>query len=223
MSFGAWFRAAAAAAAALAATIKELVVGAGGAILHVQHGKALRNSAQEGMENFGYIDGRSQPLMLQEDIDAETSSAGTSRWDPTFPLNTVLLKDPGTTDTTSFGSLFVFRKLEQAVKNFKTREQQVADILGLTGDDRELAGAMIVGRFEDGTPVALSKAARGGKPPNNFNYSGDAGIRCPFHGHVRKTNPRGTGGAEPEALERKHIMARRGIPFEDVKRINSSF
>ncbi|MEA2871464.1 MAG: hypothetical protein QOH67_1440, partial [Hyphomicrobiales bacterium] len=205
--------------AALAGTIKDLIADAGGTVVHVQHGKALRNSADEGIENFGYVDGRSQPLMLQEDIDAETSGAGTSRWDPTFPLNTALLKDPGTTDTVSFGSLFIFRKLEQAVKNFKTREQQVADILALTGEDRELAGAMIVGRFEDGTPVTLSKDARGGKPANNFNYSVDAGVRCPFHGHIRKTNPRGSGGAEAEPLERKHIMARRGIPFEDVKRM----
>ena len=156
--------------------------------------------------------------MLQEDIDSETAAAGTSRWDPAFPLNTALLKDPGTTDTVSFGSLFIFRKLEQAVRNFKTREQQVADALSLTGADRELAGAMIVGRFEDGTPVTSSKQARGEKPANNFNYQVDAGARCPFHAHIRKTNPRGSGGAEPEPLERKHIMARRGIPFEDVKR-----
>ena len=138
---------------------------------------------------------------------------------PDISAEHVLLKDPGTTDTTSFGSLFVFRKLEQAVKNFKTRNSRWRTYLA-SRDDRELAGAMIVGRFEDGTPVTLSKAARGGKPPNNFNYSGDAGIRCPFHGHSQ-ANPRGTGGAEPEALERKHIMARRGIPFEDVKRYSS--
>ena len=88
----------------------------------------------------------------------------------------------------------------------------------LTGDARELAGAMIVGRFEDGTPVTLSDTAEGLAPPNNFSYTGDAGTRCPFHAHIRKVNPRGTGGAETEPLERKHIMPRRGIPFEDVKR-----
>jgi Dyp-type peroxidase family len=205
--------------AALAASIKDLIEDAGGTIVLVQHGIALRNAADEGIENFGYVDGRSQPLLLQEDIDAETASAGSSRWDPSFPLSAALVKDPGTTDTVSFGSLFVFRKLEQAVRNFKTREQQVADILTLTGAARELAGAMIVGRFEDGTPVTLANEARGGKPANNFNYVGDAGSRCPFHGHIRKTNPRGSGGAEPEPAERKHIMPRRGIPYEDVKRM----
>jgi Dyp-type peroxidase family len=206
------------AAAALSASVKELIEDAGGTIVLVQHGKALRNAVGAGIENFGYVDGRSQPLLLKEDIDAEAASAGSSRWDPAFPLSAALVKDPGTTDTVSFGSLFIFRKLEQAVRGFKTREEQVADVLALTGDDRELAGAMIVGRFEDGSPVTLSKAARGENPPNNFNYSVDPGSRCPFHAHIRKVNPRGSGGAEPEPAERLHIMPRRGIPFEDVKR-----
>jgi Dyp-type peroxidase family len=206
------------ATAALAASIVELIEDAGAKVVHIQHGKALLNAAGIGIEHFGYVDGRSQPLMLQEDIDREAASAGTSRWDPTFPLNTALVKDPGTADTVSFGSLFIFRKLEQNVRGFKTREQEIADALLLTGDARELAGAMIVGRFEDGTPVNLSDTARGVDPQNNFNYTGDAGSRCPFHAHIRKVNPRGIGGAEAEPAERKHIMPRRGIPFEDLKR-----
>lgn len=156
--------------------------------------------------------------MLVEDIEAETASAGSSRWNPAFPLSAALVKDPGTTDTFSFGSLFIFRKLEQNVRQFKTREQEIADVLGLTDDARELAGATIVGRFEDGTPVTLSDEAMGEKPPNNFSYKGDPGTRCPMHAHIRKVNPRGSGGAEPEPLERLHIMPRRGIPFEDTKR-----
>ena len=204
--------------AALAAKIKQLIEDGGGSIVHVQHGRALKNARGDGIENFGYVDGRSQPLMLQEDIDAETSGTGSSRWDPGFPLKLALVDDPGVADSFSFGSFFVFRKLEQDVRGFKTREQQVADVLELEGEDRELAGAMIVGRFEDGTPVTLSKDARGEDPPNNFNYDGDAGVRCPFHGHIRKTNPRGSGKAEAPAVERMHLMARRGIPYEDVKR-----
>jgi Dyp-type peroxidase family len=204
--------------AALAGSIKDLIKGAGGTVVHTQHGEALRNAVGEGIENFGYVDGRSQPLLLQEDIDAETAGAGSSRWDPAFPLGLALVKDPGTTDSFSFGSLFVFRKLEQDVRRFKAREQAVADVLGLAGGARELAGALVVGRFEDGTPVTLSNGANGGPPANNFSYAGDAGTRCPMHAHIRKTNPRGSGGAEPEPAEREHLMVRRGIPFEDVKR-----
>lgn len=205
-------------AAALTRSLEELIQEGGGSVVHVQHGAALRNRAAVGIENFGYVDGRSQPLLLQEDIESENAHAGSSRWDPAFPLNAALIDDPGVADGVSFGSLFVFRKLEQDVRGFKKREQQIADVLELKGEARELAGALIVGRFEDGTPVTLSDEARGEVPSNDFNYTGDAGKRCPFHAHIRKSNPRGSGGAEAEAAERTHLMPRRGIPYEDVKR-----
>jgi deferrochelatase/peroxidase EfeB len=90
----------------------------------------------------------------------------------------------------------------------------------LTGEDREKAGAFIVGRFEDGTPITMSADAKSLKEPqNDFDYKADAsGSRCPFHSHIRKTNPRGAGGFESEQNERLHIMARRGIPYEDTPR-----
>ncbi len=204
--------------AALAATLKQLLEDAGGKIVLVQHGAALKNARGDGIENFGYVDGRSQPLMLQEDIDHESQTAGSSQWNPAFPLKLALVEDPAVPGQAAFGSFFIFRKLEQDVRGFKTREQVMADALSLTGDARELAGAMLVGRFEDGTPVTTSKTARAADPPNDFSYTGDAGTRCPFHGHIRKTNPRGSGGFEAEADERMHLMARRGIPYEDVKR-----
>jgi deferrochelatase/peroxidase EfeB len=185
----------------------------------VQRGKALKNAGRLGIEHFGYVDGRSQPLLLEEDIARETSSGGTSRWNPAFPLRTVLIQDPGVNDPLSFGSLFVFRKLEQDVRGFKKREQELADALKLKGHDRELAGALTVGRFEDGTPVTLSREARSEAPPNDFEYEGDAGTRCPFHAHIRKINPRGSSGKEPLATERDHLFPRRGIPFEDAKRL----
>lgn len=209
--------------AALAKKLVKLITDAGAKVLHIQHGKALHNAAGEGIEHFGYVDGRSQPLMLAEDIDHEAANGGISRWDPTFPLSTALVADPGVkpvsgTVTTSYGSFFIFRKLEQAVRDFKTREQAIAKTLGLSGDAREVAGAMIVGRFEDGTPVTQSNTALALAPPNDFDYSVDAGSRCPFHAHIRKVNPRTGGGTGPTGEERSRIMARRGIPFEDVKR-----
>ncbi len=199
----------------------NLLTKGGGTIIHQQKGEALNNQAGEGIEHFGYVDGRSQPLLLKEDIEKESAEAGISDWNPAFPLETALIPDPGAPTglgAISFGSYFVFRKLEQDVKGFKLREQQLADALGFTGETRELAGALAVGRFEDGTPVTLADEALGLTPPNNFGYKGDPGARCPFHAHIRKVNPRGTGGAEPEPAERKHLMPRRGIPYEDVAR-----
>ncbi|MDQ3181659.1 MAG: Dyp-type peroxidase [Acidobacteriota bacterium] len=184
-----------------------------------EKGLAMRNTSNDGIEHFGYVDGRSQPLLLVEDIENETDTTdGTHVWNPAFPLKQALVPCPGGTAGTSFGSYFVFRKLEQNVKGFKKREQKVADILQLPEKDRELAGAMIVGRFEDGTPVTQHFEDGADNPvPNNFNYESDTkGAKCPFHGHIRKTNPRGESvgafAADVEE-ERSHIMARRGITY----------
>ena len=188
------------------------------AIVQEQQGRAIFNTSNDGIEHFGYVDGRSQPLMLVEDNDKEAKNAGISRWDPIAPLNAALISEPGSTDGLSFGSYFVFRKLEQNVRDFKRTEQQLADALALTGDDRERAGAMVVGRFENGTPVTMCDEAKAFTPPNDFNYEGDASARCPVHAHIRKVNPRASGGAEPPPVERTHLMPRRGIPYEDVVR-----
>jgi Dyp-type peroxidase family len=205
------------------AQIEALVAEAGGHVVHKQAGKAVRNSVGNGLEHFGYVDGRSQPLMLMEDIETESREEGIAHWDPTASLDKALVADPlaNDPDNLSFGSFFIFRKLEQKVRDFKTQEQVLADALGLAGEDRERAGALVVGRFEDGTPVTLSDEARGiAAPRNDFSYAGDAaGSRCPFHAHIRKTNPRGSGGfGQTLQAEQSHIMPRRGITYEDTPR-----
>jgi Dyp-type peroxidase family len=119
--------------------------------------------------------------------------------------------DPGV----HFGSYFVFRKLEQNVRRFKQAEADLADTLGLTGEDRERAGAMIIGRFEDGTPLTTQREDGAESPvSNNFTYDSDrAALKCPFQAHIRKTNPRGSGNAQDPAAERRHLMARRGVTY----------
>jgi Dyp-type peroxidase family len=185
------------------------------------------NENGDGIEHFGYVDGRSQPLFLVEDIEAERhGNDGINVWDPTAPLEQVLVADPAAPDPNlHFGSYFIFRKLEQNVRRFKQAEQDLADALGLKGDERERAGALIVGRFEDGTPITIQNDEGAHHPVmNNFTYDSDPdGAKCPFHAHIRKTNPRGSGGGEPPEGERVHLMARRGqtygertdVPFND--------
>ncbi|MDQ6768857.1 MAG: Dyp-type peroxidase [Gemmatimonadota bacterium] len=199
--------------------VATLLTAGGGTVLKEQHGKAIFNQANNGIEHFGYVDGRSQPLLLVEDNDTEARDAGIAEWDPQASLDVALVPDPGSTDGLSFGSYFIFRKLDQNVRLFKRREQELATTLGFTGEARELAGAIVVGRFEDGTPVTMSDEAKATNPPNDFNYNADPGARCPFHAHIRKANPRGTGGFETPPNERKHLMVRRGIPYEDVPRL----
>jgi Dyp-type peroxidase family len=181
----------------------------------------MKNSNGDGIEHFGYVDGRSQPLLLVEDIkkEATNKNGGIDVWDPTFPLKQVLVKCPGgLLKDLSFGSYFVFRKLEQNVKGFKEKEKAIAVQLGLSEEDAELAGAMIVGRFENGVPVILQPTDKLKDPVrNNFDFSNDTqGNKCPFHSHIRKTNPRGDSVREFGVTleeERSHIMARRGITY----------
>lgn len=178
-------------------------------LLGEETGLGQHNARGEGIEHFGYIDGRSQPLFLREDIAAEPKA----KWDPAFALDRVLVPDSAAPKPAQqFGSFFVLRKLEQNVRAFHKAEADLATELGLTGSDRKRAGAMIVGRFRDGTALtAQSKALGKGPVPNDFDYGKDrAGARCPFQGHVRKTNPRGSATGEGD---RPPIMARRGQTY----------
>lgn len=183
-------------------------------ILGVEKGDVLRNDDKQGIEHFGYVDGRSQPLMLDEEIAKEIREGGIGQWNPTIFLSQVLLPCPGAALEVSCGSFLVFRKLEQNVRGFKQRELDLAGALEEQSGKNpgKLAGAYVVGRFENGTPVATSAASEAlDKHPvnNNFNFDDDPeGLRCPYAGHIRKTNPR-----DDKIDAKSHLMARRGIPY----------
>jgi Dyp-type peroxidase family len=181
-------------------------------VVHEEIGRGQRNSDGRGIEHFGYVDGRSQPLFLIEDVDEERATTdGATAWNPAFPLKQLIVPDPAAHDpATQFGSYLIFRKLEQNVRLFKEQEDRFADQLTLRGEDRERAGAMLVGRFEDGTPLTL-QGANGADSPvmNDFTYaSDDHGLKCPHYAHIRKVNPRST-----RAVDRGRLMARRGQTY----------
>lgn len=200
-----------------------------GKVLYTQKGSILRNEHGVGIEHFGYADGVSQPLYLKEEIAAE----GAERvWSDQSTLDILLEKDLGGATEDSYGSYLVFRKLEQKVKAFKDAEENLSTkfnngqgIKDKNGDtNKELAGAMLVGRFEDGTPVILDSKEAGIKHEaqlvNDFNYSTDAhgsttnGSKCPFHAHIRITNPRADVGDFAKTIR----LTRRGIPYNDIGR-----
>lgn len=186
-----------------------------------EDGDALINDDGNGIEHFGYVDGRSQPLALQEDLDEEDkNNGGISNWNPAIFLSQLLARCPGGRLSVSHGSYFVFRKLDQNVKAFKQREQDLAKALetrhGLPPNSiDERAGASVVGRYENGTPIINFEKEQSPIPkgpigiPNNFNYVADsAGLKCPFAGHIRKSNPR-----SDTSDSKDHLMGRRGIPY----------
>lgn len=185
-------------------------------VLAAEYGEVLRNDTIQAngkgqpIEHFGYVDGRSIPVFLKGDMEKE-EAAGTDQWDPAANLSLLLIADPHTDVEDSFGSYFVFRKLEQNVEAFNLG---VADLASKLGIDQALAGAFCVGRFKDGTPVTLQDTGGLGAV-NNFEYkSADRpGNKCPAHAHIRKVNPRGTTPFTSRENERKRRIVRRGIPY----------
>jgi deferrochelatase/peroxidase EfeB len=186
-------------------------------VLTVEHGHVLRNDHDTPIEPFGYADGRSQPLFLQSDVQAQQSGSRPV-WDPSAALDLVLLPDLlAPADADCFGSYLVFRKLEQNIREFHTGIQALAQALGCSND---MAKALVMGRFENGTPVVLSATPEASQAAaNDFNYRQDRiGDKCPFHAHIRRLNPRGETAVHQVpstdvAAERRHRIARRSIPY----------
>jgi hypothetical protein len=55
----------------------------GGVVVGVEQGPALRDQDDESIEQFGYADGRSQPLMLERDIKEHERRYRTFKhWNP---------------------------------------------------------------------------------------------------------------------------------------------
>ena len=214
------------AATAKAAADKVLAsVSAFAVLLLNQRGNVLKTKSGIGIEHFGYADGISQPLYLSDDIAHQPS---TIEWDDATDQKLLLVADPGG-DRDDFGSFLVFRKLEQNVKGFRDAEGdnppapgQLPVVKDVDGNDNdELAGAMIVGRFENGTPVIKSSVEVVNNPPrqtNDFNFANDTNaLKCPFHSHIRLMNPR--QGDLLAGDVRDHRITRRGIPYDEVNRI----
>jgi Dyp-type peroxidase family len=214
----------AAAKAKVDALVSAVVADLAGTLIKIEgvdlgHGYRMEVGGKDtGIENFGYMDGRSQPLFNNEQVASETQL----NWNATFPPSQFIMKDPGSPAAFACGSYFVFRKLEQNVRAFKKREGELANALKpgntpATPKERERAGAMLVGRFKNGAPLVLAGDAANTSVPNDFDYSGVKSDKCPFSAHIRKTNPRGDirrqGFATDDVAERKHIMARRGITY----------
>ncbi len=173
-----------------------------------QRGVQLRDNGHA-IEHFGYADGVSQPEFFDD------GSPEAEKYDQRTPLKLVLEKDRH--GDNGYGSFFVYRLLEQNVSSFDAAVTRVANELG---QSTQLVGAMAVGRFKNGTPVtthSTPKLVYNPKQDENFNFDRDDGDRCPLHGHIRKTNPRGSLGFLTNILarEQKRRIARRGITYSD--------
>ena len=124
-----------------------------------------------------------------------TSDASGVIWEPAFKPSRFILRTRTGGLPLSAGSYFVFRKLEQNIRGFNAAEDELGRAIfgkGATPDQLDRAGAMVVGRFEDGTPLTASKAGTASGRPERIHLCSRCRWRSlPFHAHIRKTNPRG--------------------------------
>jgi Dyp-type peroxidase family len=182
------------------------------------------------IEHFGYADGVSQPLYLKDEIEAQHS---TKTWDDKEPLNLVLVPDPNGKTENSFGSFLVFRKLEQDVAAFMQTEETLSPIKDVDGIiNKDLPGAMMVGRFRNGNVLVNSDGRTGhiikqSQTTNDFDNSTDPSIvadtatyssKCPYYSHIRITNPRLDIAVNAPVFAHSVRLTRRGIPYDDIGR-----
>ena len=114
------------------------------------------------------------------------------------------------------GSYLVYHKLHQNVAAF--RNYLETEGRKYPGGKAKLA-AKFVGRWQDGTPLALSPngenpaLAADSMRNNDFSYDDDpAGAHVPLGAHIRRMNPRETFGVGGKIANR-HRIARRGLPY----------
>lgn len=183
--------------------------------LTIERGDVLRRTFARGelvVEHFGFQDGISQPLMIKQDIDKEIAERGSAHWDPSAALSLALVEEPAAPG--HYGSFMVFRKLEQNVKGFW---ESVEELSGKTGMSADESAALAVGRAQDGIPLLPAPVMVAGADPNDFHYDQDEkGLICPYHAHIRKTNPRGDVPRNlppPKEFELARRVIRRGITY----------
>jgi Dyp-type peroxidase family len=198
---------------------------AGGlAIVDDQFGAAL----PDGVEHFGYADGFAQPSIEGsgvEELPGQGAVVDGGGWRPVragefilgYPDEEgVLPAAPPPAELSTNGSYLVYRKLHQDTAAFRT---QLAEAAAHYPGGEELLAAKIVGRWRDGTPIALSperpdaSIVKDPRRNNAFSYGKDAdGMDCPVGAHVRRANPRDSLPFAGKLVNR-HRLIRRGIPY----------
>jgi Dyp-type peroxidase family len=206
-------------------------------VLHTETGVAnyrqFASGEIERVEHFGFRDGISQPwidfgiadtLGLSHPAPGGGTPRQNGQWAPLAPGEFVLgYPDedglvqpwPCNRDLQRGGMYMVFRKLEQDVVGFRDFLRQASPDPAAS----QLLAAQMFGRWPDGTPLVHSPNGPDGstaKAPNrsinDFRYERDdpRGLRCPISAHIRRANPRDTGGRNES---RRHRLLRRGITY----------
>jgi Dyp-type peroxidase family len=210
--------------AALGDAIGEVRAGVesteGASVVHERAGRELAGSR----EHFGFDDGFGQPAISSVHDPSARGVRDLFGW-RSIAAGEFVLGYPdveGSLPPAPPGVLgrnatyLVYREYAQDVAGFRRFVAQAADRVG---EDEEWVAARIVGRWRDGTPLALSpdrpQASISGDPVriNDFDYGDDPhGARCPLGAHTRRANPR-NGIPYGHDVTRRHRIIRRGMPY----------
>jgi Dyp-type peroxidase family len=200
-------------------------------LVHAEHA-ALLGGARE---HFGFTDGFSQPAIEGGPREEVPGQGIPYKRHPRWPLSRMRWRaikpgefvlgyededrGPAPAPPPPFhrnASFMVWRKLHQDVATFRAQLAEQAARLDL---DPELLAAKLVGRWRDGSPLALRPKrpdpALGNDKDraNDFRYGNDGlGARTPRGAHIRRTNPRDALGWEGR-LTARHRILRRGMPY----------
>ena len=218
--------------------LSNAVAASGGEIVGFQDAGALRaNGKFLKSEHFGYSDGISQPVFDQSPdphtrdrpaLAQQRPGGGKLRageWKP-IEVGEFILGHPNESQELPAypnpsvfvhnGSFMVYRKLRQNVAAFRAYfEEWGAKYAG----GAEKLRAKFVGRWSDGTPLALSPDHKDqdiSSDPmraNDFTYADDPeGLKCPLGAHLRRMNPRDSMGFGSDLTRIRRIL-RRGLPY----------
>ena len=187
------------------------------ALVHLQHAEALPG----GRDHFGFFDGIAQPAVAGSGVaprpgDGQPDGAGGWRELATGEVLLGYVDEDGTLPAAPLppfdrnGTFVVYRKLHMDPAAFR---RFIRDA-GYPGGAEALA-AKIVGRWPDGTPLALSpEHCDPSVAINDFGYKDDpVGLRCPHGAHIRRANPRDSIGFFDGRLSNRHRIVRRGRAY----------
>ena len=188
----------------------------------------VANRLPDRKEHFGYADGMGQPSLegMGDPVRGVGDEGMFHHWHG-LPIGEIFhgyVDDDGDPSPAPAGALGlagtfqVWRKLHEDTATFREWTAEQAAKLEMS---TELLQAKLVGRWPDGSPLALTPDRPDpelGLDPdrvNDFDFSDDPmGLRCPIGAHIRRVNPRSSLGFG-DALSSRQRIVRRGMTYGD--------
>ena len=171
--------------------------------------------------HFGYKDGISQPDIRLDDDPEGPAEPNFRRFLLGYatPEHSSAPRAGAAADLVRDSAYGMFRWIYQDVATFnRFLSAEGPRLFGALApaDAEEMLAAKLMGRWRDGTPLALSpdRPDPAMTTSNDFGYvtHDPDGRRCPFSSHIRVVNPRDTP-LDPAVVDGVPRVLRRGMPY----------